>query len=189
MSETARLYSTGWLVHSEVLDRLKGIQLMAFDVDGTLTDGKIGFVGTERALFFNTKDGHGIRCIRDAGIEVAFVTANRSTAVENRAKSLKVLYRLLGREDKKAALEELGIPWSQIAYMGDDMNDVACMKAAAVSIAPADAHRAARAIASYVTELPGGNGAAREVCDMILSAKGFGVYMDDTQGAIWRKQP
>lgn len=188
MTETKQAYNSGRLSHDDVLDRLRGISLMAFDVDGTLTDGRIGFVGTDRALFFNTKDGHGIRSIREAGIEVAFVTANKSNAVEDRAKSLRVTYRLIGREDKKAAVEELGIPWAQIAYMGDDMNDLACMRSAAVSFAPADAHKIAAAIANYQTAASGGMGAAREVCDLILQAKDFGLYMDDDLGSVWKKR-
>ncbi len=180
-------YAQERLTPEEWTQRYQAVTLVAFDVDGTLTDGRIGFVGTERAIFFNTHDGHGIRSLREAGFSTAFVTANRSNGVVERAKSLRVLYQIIGREDKKAALEELGIPWAQIAYVGDDMNDVACMMAAALSFAPADAQLPAKLAAHRVLELPGGQGAAREVCDLILRAKGYEVYVSPDR-CEWRKE-
>ena len=188
MSETPLEYRHRRLTPEELEARLAAVTLVAFDVDGTLTDGRIGFVGAggDRCLFFHTHDGHGIRYLREAGVSIAWVTANRFMGVTERAKSLRVLYLIQGRQDKKTALEELGIPWEQIAYVGDDENDVPSMLAASVAFSPANATKPA-AVASHVRlERAGGNGAAREVCDMILRAKGFAPFVAP-DGVVWRK--
>jgi 3-deoxy-D-manno-octulosonate 8-phosphate phosphatase (KDO 8-P phosphatase) len=187
MTETAVPYRARRILLDDLMHRLAAVTLVAFDVDGTLTDGRIGIIGTgDRVLYFNTHDGHGIAALIAAGVDVAFVTVNRSNAVEDRADRLKVLYRILGRDDKKAALEELGIPWDRIAYVGDDLNDIGPMLSAGVSFAVANARPEAIAAANHVLSLPGGQGAAREVCDMILRAKGYEVFLGPA-GAEWRK--
>jgi 3-deoxy-D-manno-octulosonate 8-phosphate phosphatase (KDO 8-P phosphatase) len=188
MSEPRLEYRYRMLAPEEFNARLARVTLVAFDVDGTLTDGRIGFVGAgaDRCLFFHTHDGHGIRNLREAGVSIAWVTANRFLGVAERAKSLRVLYLIQGRQDKKAAIEELGIPWEQIAYVGDDENDVPSMLAASVAFSPANATPPA-AVASHVRlQLSGGNGAAREACDLILRAKGFAPFVAP-DGVVWRK--
>ena len=187
MTETVVPYRARKLMLDDLMRRLAAVTLVAFDVDGTLTDGRIGIIGTgDRVLFFNTHDGHGIAALRSIGVDVAFVTANRSNAVEDRAERLKVTYRILGRDDKKAALEELGILWERIAYVGDDLNDIGPMLHAGVSFAVANARPEAMAAAHHVLTLPGGHGAAREVCDLILRAKGYEIFAGP-DGAEWRK--
>ncbi len=166
--------------------RLRRAALVAFDVDGTLTSGQIGFVGGERALFFSSHDGHGIASLLKAGIAVAWVTTNRTMAVRDRAVSLGVTYLIQGREDKKAAIEELKIPWEQIVVVGDDMNDVPAMLAAGVAFAVANAQMPAKWAAHRTLDLPGGHGAAREVCDFVLQAKGYEIYAGP-DGCEWRK--
>lgn len=186
MTETAVPYRARKLLLDDLMHRLAAVTLVAFDVDGTLTDGRIGIVGTgDRVLFFNSHDGHGIASLRTAKVDVAFVTANRSNAVADRADRLGVLYRILGRDDKKAALEEIGVPWNRIAYVGDDLNDIGPMLSAGVAFAVANARPEALAAAHHILNLPGGMGAAREVCDLILRAKGYEVFAGP-DGAEWR---
>ena len=188
MSETPMEYRHRMLAPEVLTARLAAVTLVAFDVDGTLTDGRIGFVGSggDRCLFFHTHDGHGMRNLREAGLSIAWVTANKFMGVADRAKSLRILYLIQGREDKKAALEELGIPWDQIAFVGDDENDVPAMLAASVAFAPANATTPAAVAAHVRLQRAGGAGAAREVCDMILQAKGFAPFVAP-DGVVWRK--
>ena len=188
MSETRLEYRHRMLAPDELVARLAAVTLVAFDVDGTLTDGRIGFVGSggDRCLFFHTHDGHGMRNLREAGLSVAWVTANKFMGVTHRAKSLRILYLIQGREDKKTALEELGIQWAQIAFVGDDENDVPAMLAASVAFAPANATDPARFAAHVRLERAGGAGAAREVCDLILRAKGLAPFVAP-DGVVWRK--
>ena len=188
MSETPMEYRHRMLTPETLGARLAAVTLVAFDVDGTLTDGRIGFIGWggDRCLFFHTHDGHGMRNLREAGLSIAWVTANKFMGVADRAKSLRILYLIQGRQDKKAALEELGIPWAQIAFVGDDENDVPAMLAASVAFSPSNATMPA-AVASHIRlERAGGAGAAREVCDMILRAKGLVPFVAP-DGVIWRK--
>lgn len=188
MSETRMEYRHRMLAPDELTARLARVTLVAFDVDGTLTDGRIGFVGTggDRCLFFHTHDGHGIRNLLDAGICVAWVTANQFLGVTERARSLRVTYLIQGRHDKKAALEELKIPWEQIAYVGDDENDVPSMLLAGVAFSPSNATMPAAVAAHVRLQRAGGQGAAREVCDVIIRAKGLEPFVAP-DGVVWRK--
>ena len=189
MSEPAAPYTTR-LSPQEIDRRLASINLVIFDVDGVLTDGRIGYVGTERALFFHTHDGHGIRSLIETGaVMVAWCTTNRTMCIRDRAHALKVTHLIQNREDKKAAIEELGIPWERIAYMGDDLIDVPSMRLAAVAAAPADARPEALQVADWVSVKGGGRGAARDFCDLVLQAKGFAPHVDQAGVCTWQLAP
>lgn len=157
--------------------RLAGIRLLACDVDGVLTDGKLdyGADGEGERKAFHVRDGLGLRAVMAAGIEVAWITARGGGAVERRATELGIRHLAQKAGDKAAVLTELvgklGIAMEQVAYVGDDLVDRGAMKLAGIAIAPADAHAEIRAIAAWVTTIDGGRGAVREICDALLMAR------------------
>ncbi|HHO76900.1 MAG TPA: HAD-IIIA family hydrolase [Deltaproteobacteria bacterium] len=152
------------------MNRLKCLVL---DVDGVLTDSRIFFSDDGKEMkAFNSKDGHGLKLIMRAGIQVAIITGRYSKALEYRVKDLGIEHVIQGSKDKTASLRELsknlGIDPAEMAYMGDDVVDLPAMKLCAVSIAPADAVEMVRRKADIVTVLPGGHGAVREAVEIIL---------------------
>ena len=157
-------------------DALKSLKFMAFDVDGVLTDGKLTYLpdGSETKTFY-TLDGAGIRMLQKAGITVGWITGRSSPAVEHRAKNLGITHLAQGASDKykvySAWLAEAGIDFSQAGFMGDDLIDLAVMKACAFSAAPANAIAVVREHANLVTAERGGEGAVRTVCEYILKAQ------------------
>jgi 3-deoxy-D-manno-octulosonate 8-phosphate phosphatase (KDO 8-P phosphatase) len=156
----------------------RGIRLLILDVDGVLTDGSIILDNEGNELKrFHVRDGHGIKMLQRAGIEVAIITGRQSKVVELRAAELgirEVYQRCL---DKVVAyvhiLEKLGLTDRETAYVGDDVVDIPLLARAGLPIAVADAEEEARARAVMVTEKNGGRGAVREVTDFILKAKGL----------------
>jgi 3-deoxy-D-manno-octulosonate 8-phosphate phosphatase (KDO 8-P phosphatase) len=156
--------------------RWAAVRLLALDVDGVLTDGRvlISSDGTE-AKFFSILDGLGLRLLEKAGIPVALISGRGSEATTARATELGIPHVIQGRTDKAAALQELarklGLSAPQCAYMGDDIIDVPAMVWAGIGIAPPGAISDALAAADYVTRREGGHGAVREVCDQLLAAK------------------
>ncbi len=166
---------------AEITDALKekisGIRLMIFDVDGVLTDGRIVYndEGVESKAF-DVRDGHGIKLLMRNGIEAAIITARESRVVEHRAANLGIEHVFQGATNKLAVFEEvlgrLGLDPRQAAYMGDDIIDLPVMKRAGFSAATSDAVDEVRERADYVASRPGGRGAAREVCELILKAQG-----------------
>lgn len=159
-----------------VMARARGIRLAVFDVDGVLTDGRI-FLSDDghESRAFHVRDGLGLKLLRQAGIEVALISARRSTLVEHRMRELDITRLLQGRHDKAAALDELldelSLARREAAFTGDDLPDLEVMDAAGLAIAVADAHPLVAERAHWRTRLPGGWGAAREVCDLILHAQ------------------
>lgn len=159
----------------KVRQQANHIRLLVLDVDGVLTDGRLQYDarGAECKVF-HVRDGYGIRRILDAGIAVALLSGRKSTPVEKRAKELGIRHVLLGVHDKLPKLEQLteqlGLTMSEAAYVGDDVPDIACLRAAGLAIAVADAHADLDAVADWHTHLGGGCGAVREVCDLLLSA-------------------
>ena len=149
---------------------------MVFDVDGVLTDGRLIWTseGAE-ARSFDVKDGTGIRLLLSHCIEVAVISARKSTIVANRMKDLGVEHVYQGCFDKKLVLDALivmlDITMQQVAYMGDDFIDLPAMNSAGLALAPADAHETVRQQADWVTSANGGRGAARQACDLILKAQ------------------
>lgn len=156
--------------------RAAGIRLACFDVDGTLTDGRLFLDSEGRELkAFHVHDGQGLVLLREAGIEVALITARRSAAAVHRANELKVRVHI-GAKDKLACVrelcDELGIGLDAVSFMGDDLPDLAAMRAVGLSIAPANAHAITRDAARWRTRADAGAGAARELCDLLLMAQG-----------------
>lgn len=155
---------------------LAGIRLIAFDVDGVFTDGRIYLSddGVESKAF-HTHDGYGIRRVLEAGIQVAIISGRKSGAVQRRMDELGVKHVYLDCKDKVEALDnlqtDLGISASQSAYAGDDLPDIALLKKAGVSFTVANAHIDVQEICDYTTAKVGGSGAVREICDLLLSAR------------------
>lgn len=151
------------------------IRLLVTDVDGTMTDGGMYYDmhGNEWKRF-DTRDGMGISRIRQAGISVMILTGEDVPIVKRRAEKLQVEYCLLGVKDKVAELERFfeehpEFSWETTAYIGDDLNDLASMKRAALPAAPRDAQPPVKAAAHYVCSASGGHGAVREFCEKILT--------------------
>jgi len=152
------------------------IKLFAMDVDGILTDGSvyISSDGSESKRFCIV-DGLGLLLLREAGVEIAWISGRASGSTTLRAEELGIPRVVQGRKDKITALQELsdelGIRMESIAYMGDDFIDVPAIENAAIGIAPPDGQSSAIAAADYVTQRNAGDGAVREVCDHLLSAR------------------
>ncbi|MEE4242625.1 MAG: HAD hydrolase family protein [Desulfopila sp.] len=157
--------------------RAEQIQLLLLDVDGVLTDGTLLFSPEgQESKGFNTQDGFGIRLLQDAGIDVGVITARSSLAVTARCSNLKMRYVYQGKNNKLEAynsiLKESGLKPFQISYMGDDWLDLVLLKRVGLAAAPANAVVEVQQEVQYVTVRNGGNGAVRELCDLILKAKG-----------------
>lgn len=156
--------------------RLKNLRAVVLDVDGVLTDAGM-YYGPEGEAFkkFNSRDGMGVRLLRAAGLEVALITGENSQAVARRAEKLKIEEVHLGIEDKLPVLQDLakrkGYAAEEIGYMGDDVNDLACLQWVGVAAAPADAMPPVLSVAELITERNGGEGAVREFADQILSSR------------------
>lgn len=149
------------------------IKLLAIDVDGVLTDGGMYYSHSgEELKKFNTRDGMGIAMLQKKGIVVALITGEKSKIVMRRAKKLRIKEVYLGIEDKLEIVKKLckkyKVSESEVAYIGDDVNDICIMKEVGLSIAVADATESVKTCADYITKARGGNGAVREVCDLIL---------------------
>ena len=152
------------------------VQLAVFDVDGVFTDGRLYYGARgEQLKAFHVRDGHGIKLLLRYGMHVAVVSGRRSPAVTQRMRELGIRHLFQGRDDKLRVLQKLlpklRLTWKQVACVGDDLVDLPLFNAAGVAIAVADAQPEVRARAHYVTRAPGGQGAVREVCDLLLAAR------------------
>jgi 3-deoxy-D-manno-octulosonate 8-phosphate phosphatase (KDO 8-P phosphatase) len=165
---------------SAALDKLGDIRLVAFDVDGVFTDGRFYLAddGTETKAF-HTQDGYGVRQLLMSGVEVAVISGRKSGAVERRMTELHVPHVVLGCKDKVAAMDELaaklGLDVSACAYVGDDLPDLPLLEHVGFSIAVANAVPALQERCDYVTSKPGGFGAVREVCDLLIGMRSSGT--------------
>ena len=167
-----------------------GMKLAFFDVDGVLTDGRI-YIGEqgETVKAFATLDGHGLKLLVRAGIEPVVITGRDSPAVRRRVADLGLTRAHYGVHDKRAAAEavlaETGVAWADAAAIGDDWPDLPLLHRAAFSCASANAHAEVRAVVDHVTALPGGQGAAREFCDLLLAASGrYAALLAAHQGTL-----
>ncbi len=157
--------------------RLAGVELLLFDVDGVLTDGRIRIddQGVESKAF-DVTDGHGIKLVQRAGVAVGFVTGRRSRVVEHRARELGVREVHQGVWDKARVVRQIlarrGLQPEQVGYVGDDVVDLPVLLRVRLAVAPADARPEVRERVHWVTAAAGGRGAAREVCDALLRARG-----------------
>ncbi len=161
----------------DINEKAARIRLVIFDVDGVLTDGSL-FVGDDGQEYkaFNSRDGHGIKMLLKYGVDVAIITGRTSKVVEHRMANLGITHVYQGKLDKLPAYEELrgklGISEEETAYVGDDVVDLPVMRRVGLAIAVQDAHPLVRQHSHWQTPSAGGRGAARDVCEMLMEAKG-----------------
>jgi 3-deoxy-D-manno-octulosonate 8-phosphate phosphatase (KDO 8-P phosphatase) len=161
----------------EIRARARRLKLMAFDVDGVLSEGSLFYTdeGVEMKAF-NSLDGLGMKMLREAGIAVAIITGRKARCVEKRMQNLGIDLLYQGIENKLETMHELlsklGIGAEEAGYMGDDIVDLKVMAACGFSAAPEDCHEMVKRYARLVSSKIGGRGAVREVCEFILDAQG-----------------
>jgi 3-deoxy-D-manno-octulosonate 8-phosphate phosphatase (KDO 8-P phosphatase) len=164
-------------MNDDLMQRARGVRLAIFDVDGVLTDGRLYFLadGSEFKTF-NTLDGHGIKMLIASGVRTAIISGRSTPVVERRARNLGIQHLYQGREDKLVVLDELlgelGLGYEAVAYLGDDLPDLPVIRRVGLGMAVASADGFVRAHAHGVTQARGGEGAAREFCELILRAQG-----------------
>ena len=159
------------------------IKMLVMDVDGTLTDGKIYMSANgELMKAFNIKDGYAIARLRDYGIEPVIITGRSSEIVQQRCAELKITELHQGVDNKSYKLRDIckrrHVTLSRVAYIGDDLNDLSCMKICGFSACPADAMKQVKDSVNFVCEANGGNGAVREFIDYLLSKQASGDCVD-----------
>jgi 3-deoxy-D-manno-octulosonate 8-phosphate phosphatase (KDO 8-P phosphatase) len=161
----------------DIQAKAQEIKLVIFDVDGVLTDGSLYF-GDDGQEYkaFNSRDGHGMKMLQYSGVEIGIITGRTSDVVRHRMQNLGVEHVYQGKQEKLPAFEELrtklGLQAHQIAYVGDDVVDLPIMRRVGLAIAVNDAHSLVKQHAHWLSPSPGGRGAAREVCEMIMEAQG-----------------
>ena len=164
-------------ITADILERAKKLKLLILDVDGVLTDGKLFFdqEGNEYKCF-HARDGHGIKLLRQTGVEIAVISGRKSKTVELRMKNLGIQLIYQGHEHKLQSFNEiieiLGISPDQAAHIGDDLLDLPIMTRVGLAIAVSDANFAVKQRAHWCTTELGGHGAVREACDLIMQAQG-----------------
>jgi 3-deoxy-D-manno-octulosonate 8-phosphate phosphatase (KDO 8-P phosphatase) len=168
---------------------LAKVKLLILDVDGVLTDGRIIMNDRgEETKHFNAQDGHGLRMLMQAGIEVALISGRKSAAAEFRAGDLGISEVHLGVKDKAGVCAELiqrkRLVKSEVCCMGDDLPDLPLFEQSGTAVAVADAVPEIRAAAAFSTKSRGGKGAARELCEAILKAKGLWPYSIGKDGKL-----
>ncbi|MGA7540963.1 MAG: HAD-IIIA family hydrolase [Steroidobacteraceae bacterium] len=167
--------ATATALTTALADAAARVRLLVLDVDGVLTDGRLYYGARGEALkVFHVHDGLGLKLLGKAGITVAVISGRRSAMTGRRCRELGVKHLVQGAQNKLAAFQRLrarlGMASSACACVGDDLPDVPLMREVGLSFAVADAHPQARRAAQVVTELSGGNGAVREICDFLLEA-------------------
>lgn len=160
-----------------LITKARQIQLLVLDVDGVLSDGRLYFSnGGEEIKNFHIQDGLGIKLLARAGVETAIITGRSSNIVARRAEQLGIRHVMQGREDKLIALQELCtlqvLDLNHIAYMGDDLPDLAAIRRVGLGLTVANANPVLRDHADWVSRYNGGDGAVREACELILDAQG-----------------
>lgn len=161
----------------ELLLKAQGVRVAFLDVDGVLTDGGLYFSAAgETVKRFHVLDGYGIRLLRTSGIVPVVITGRDAKALRVRLKALGIVDAYFGVDDKLAAgqasLHKLGLQWDQAAVIGDDWPDLPLIRRCAFSAAPPNAHEEVLAAVDFVTQRPGGQGAVRGFCDLLLTAAG-----------------
>jgi 3-deoxy-D-manno-octulosonate 8-phosphate phosphatase (KDO 8-P phosphatase) len=164
-------------MHPALREKAVKVEMLLLDVDGVLTDGTFERSGEEEIKRFHSRDGIGLVLARRAGLKLGFISGRASAAVAHRAEELSIGFTRLGAADKLAAYREAlaqeKLEEEQVACMGDDLPDLPLLLRRGLSAAPADAHVEVRSRVDYVTRARGGQGAVRELVDLILSAKGL----------------
>jgi YrbI family 3-deoxy-D-manno-octulosonate 8-phosphate phosphatase len=159
-----------------VLDRARKVRLLCVDVDGVLTDAGM-YYGPDGEVLkkFNTRDGMGLARLREAGVAVAIISSEDSAIVHARAAKLKIDDVFCGASNKRIAIDELcsrhGLGVDEVAFIGDDLNDLPALECVGLACAVADAAEPVQAIAHYVTQRRGGDGAVRELCEFLIAAR------------------
>lgn len=162
---------------ADIRERAARVRLACFDVDGTLTDGRLYFTdnGVEMKAF-HVHDGQGLTLLRKCGIEVAFITARGGSVAQRRGADLGIDEVHVGVRDKLACVRDIadrrGLRLDEIAFMGDDLADLRVMLQTGFAVSPGDAHRWVGERVHWRTTAHGGNGAVREFCDLLLAAQG-----------------
>lgn len=162
----------------DIIEKAKKIKLMAFDVDGVMTDGSITLDenGVEYKTF-NAKDGQGLVRMAESGFVTAIITARNNGTVAHRAKSLSITELHQGKKFKLPVLEELrkkyNLSYDEISYMGDDLPDICCLEKVGLACCPGDAVNEVKEVCNFVAQKNGGRGAVRELCDFVLDAQGI----------------
>jgi len=164
------------IVDEELIEKIRTIRLLVLDVDGVMTDGKIIMDDMGREIKnFDVKDGHGIKILMRYGIDVVLLTGRQSVVVEHRAKDLGIGEVHQGIFNKRGIFEEIllqrSLSYENIAFIGDDIVDIPLLKRVGFSVAVADASEDVKKCVDYVTKKTGGDGAVREVCELILQAQ------------------
>ncbi|TCJ15417.1 HAD-IIIA family hydrolase [Parasulfuritortus cantonensis] len=165
------------MTEADLLARAGAVRALFLDVDGVLTDGGL-FFGDDGQEYkaFNSRDGHGLKMLRDSGVEVAILTGRSSQVVAHRARNLGIARVVQGAHDKLAAYEamlaESGLVPEQVAYLGDDIVDLPVLRRCGLACTVPDAPAEVLARVHYVTRAMAGHGAAREVCELIMRAQG-----------------
>jgi len=164
------------VVNPSLVERARKIRLVAMDVDGVLTDAGMYYTETGDELKkFNTRDGMGVALARQAGLKTAILTRESTKLVERRGAKMRIDHVFLGITDKLTCMRELlgqlGLTLDQVAYIGDDVNDYELLCHVGLAAAVRDASRLPKSVAHYITEAKGGEGAVRELCELILEAQ------------------
>ncbi len=162
---------------NEIIEKAKNTEMVIFDVDGVMTDGSL-FFGDDGQEYkaFNSFDGHGMRMLLEEGIQAAIITGRKSSVVEHRMRDLGVELIYQGYRDKRPAfvelLQEVGLDAAQVAYVGDDVVDLPIMSQVGFAIAVQNAHPFVKQHSHWITDRVGGRGAVRDVCELMLEARG-----------------
>ena len=160
----------------QIFELAKKIKLLAFDVDGVMTDGSVTYDenGIEYKTF-NVKDGHGIVRANKSGFITAIITARNNGTVQHRAENLNITEIYQGQKFKLPALDEIlgkyNLTYENVAYMGDDIPDICILEKVALACCPNDAVKEVQSICNFISSKNGGRGAVRELCDFILEAQ------------------
>jgi 3-deoxy-D-manno-octulosonate 8-phosphate phosphatase (KDO 8-P phosphatase) len=164
------------VIPAPLLARAARVRLLLLDIDGVLTDGRLWYgPGGEVMKSFDVKDGHGIVLVRDH-VALGVISGRPGEASRRRLEELRFQHLVFGERDKLAGyarLAHLGIADDEVAYMGDDVNDVCLLRKVGLAACPADARDEVKAVAHFVASSPGGRGAVRELCDLLLRARGL----------------
>lgn len=177
----------------DLMQRAAAVRMVVFDVDGVLTDGSL-FLGDDGQEYkaFNSKDGHGMKLLRGTGVHIAIITGRTSKVVDHRMESLGIEHVYQGRLEKLPAFEDLlaktGMAPDQVAYVGDDVVDLPVMVRVGFAVAVQDAHHLVKRHAHWTTPNPGGRGAARDVCELIMEAQGTLQPLFDRYLAVARSE-
>jgi 3-deoxy-D-manno-octulosonate 8-phosphate phosphatase (KDO 8-P phosphatase) len=164
-------------LNPQQLEIVKQLKLLILDVDGVLTDGRLFFDDNGKEYkCFHARDGHGIKLLRQTGVEVAVISGRKSNSVTLRMQGLGVEHVYQGHENKRAAfaeiLQRLALTPEHVAYIGDDILDLPVMRQVGFAVAVRDANFAVKEQAHWQTQTAGGLGAVREICDLIMQAQG-----------------